>query len=110
MSHPFDVLTATAVDLQERLELGTLTSVQIIEAYLSQITAHNHSGLKLNALICVAPEESVLAQARKLDEERKEGRVRGPLHGLPIIVKVGNDDDYYYYAPMLFALEESILC
>jgi len=86
---PFDVLTTTAAELQERLDAGTLTSVEIITTYLAQIEKHNHAGAKLNAIINVAPRESVLKAAEKLDRERSAGKVRGPLHGLPIIVKVG---------------------
>jgi len=84
----FDVLTATASELQDRLVAGTLTSVAIIDAYLDQIRKHNHAGAKLNAIIAVAPRELVLKRAADLDEERKNGIIRGPLHGLPIIVKV----------------------
>jgi hypothetical protein len=86
---PFNVLTATASELQDRLRAGTLTSVEIITTYLTQIEKHNHAGAKLNAMISVAPRESVLEAAEKLDLERVAGKLRGPLHGLPIIVKVG---------------------
>jgi amidase len=85
---PFNVLTATALELQERLKAGRLTSVETIITYLSQIEKHNHAGAKLNAMISVAPRELVLKAAEKLDRERAAGRLRGPLHGLPIIVKV----------------------
>ena len=85
---PFDVLTATAAELQERLKDGTLTSVEIITTYLAQIEKHNHAGAKLNAMISVAPRELVLTAAANLDRERSRGRIRGSLHGLPVIVKV----------------------
>jgi amidase len=85
---PFDVLTATASELQARLIAGTLTSVTILCVYLDQIEKHNHAGAKLNAIITVAPRELALKRAAELDEERKNGRIRGPFHGLPIIVKV----------------------
>jgi hypothetical protein len=86
---PFNVLTATASELRDRLKAGTLTSVKIISTYLDQIEKHNHVGVKLNAMITVAPRELVLKAAEKLDSERGTGKVRGPLHGLPVIVKVG---------------------
>jgi amidase len=86
---PFNVLTATASELQDRLKAKTLTSVEIITAYLTQIEKHNHAGAKLNAIISVAPRELVLGTAKKLDYERSAGKIRGPLHGLPIIIKVG---------------------
>ena len=86
-SPKFDVLTATAASLQDQLTTGTLTSVDIVEGYCDQIEKHNHAGFKLNAIIAVAPRDIVLAQARVFDEERKNGKIRGPLHGLPIIFK-----------------------
>ncbi|RDW61493.1 hypothetical protein BP5796_11385 [Coleophoma crateriformis] len=83
----FNVLSATAVELQDMMTLGTLTSVEVLERYMDQIEKHNHAGLKLNALLSVAPRENVLAQAKALDDERKHGITRGPLHGLPVVVK-----------------------
>jgi amidase len=90
---PFNVLTTTALELSTRLKEGSLTSIQIIETYLAQIEKHNHAGAKLNAMITVAPREVVLKRAGGLDQERKEGKIRGPFHGLPIIVKVILCDD-----------------
>jgi amidase len=83
----FNPLTTTVQDLSSRLSSNTLTSVQILTIYLAQIARHNHAGQKLNALINIAPTESLYAQARALDEERKQGKLRGPLHGLPTVVK-----------------------
>ena len=84
----FDVLTTTATELHLLLESGTISSVDIVELYLSQIERHNHAGLGLNAIISVAPKRLLLQRAQELDQERATGRTRGPLHGLPIIVKV----------------------
>jgi len=83
----FNVLTTTATQLQERLSNGTLTSVQIIETYLAQILAHNKKGARLNAIIATPPHENILAKAQELDTERKNGTLRGPFHGIPVIVK-----------------------
>lgn len=83
-----DVLTATATDLSEALNRGLTSSVQIVERYLDQIEKHNHEGLKLHAVIETAPRESVLAIAKRLDEERANGALRSPLHGIPLLVKV----------------------
>lgn len=93
---PFNVLTATATELQERLASRTLTSVQIIETYLTQIEKHHHAGAHLNALISVAPRELALQRARMLDYERRDGQVRSWLHGIPIITK-----DCFQMAPEL---------
>ena len=86
-SETLDVLTASASELQEKLTKGILTSQQLVAVYLKQIEKHNHHGLHLNAVIALAPTEQLQAQARKLDEERHAGKVRGPLHGIPLLVK-----------------------
>ncbi|PYI09724.1 amidase [Aspergillus sclerotiicarbonarius CBS 121057] len=81
-----NVLTATATQLGQLLQTGSITSVDLVEAYLAQINKHNHAGLGLRALISVNP-DTALAQAADRDRERAQGRVRSPLHGIPIIVK-----------------------
>ena len=85
---PFDVLTATASQLQTLLEAGTISSVDILNSYLDQIEKHNHNGQSLHAVIATAPREIVLDRARLLDQERAERGPRGSMHGIPIIVKV----------------------
>ncbi|KAK3349075.1 amidase signature domain-containing protein [Lasiosphaeria hispida] len=83
MSH-FDVLTTNAIDLQQLLTANEATSAQIVTAYLSQIEAHNS---KVNAFISIAPRDILLGIAASLDDERAQGRLRGPLHGIPIVLK-----------------------
>lgn len=80
-----DPLTTTLTELQGWLDSGSTTSVQILEGYLRQIRAYNK---RYNAFISLAPEETVLGTAARLDQERAAGRVRGPLHGIPIVIKV----------------------
>lgn len=80
-----DVLTTNAADLQRLLEAGKITSVQIIEAYLAQIELHEPS---LHAFISIAPRKAVLDVAAQRDQERQRGHTRGPLHGIPIVLKV----------------------
>lgn len=83
------LLTSTAVDLQSQLSRGEITSELLVLSYLDQIEKHNRKGLKLHALTSVADKDVLLARARHLDQERREGKVsRGPLHGIPIIIKV----------------------
>jgi Amidase len=77
-----------SVELRELLAAGSITSVDIIEAFLGQIERHNVDGLKLNAMITTTPKDLVLAIARERDHERSQGIIRGPLHGIPITVKV----------------------
>ncbi|KAK3345811.1 amidase signature domain-containing protein [Lasiosphaeria hispida] len=87
MAPRVDLLTITATELQRLLTGQAITSVEIVQLYLAQIAKHNHAGLKLNAVISVADEEAVLEQARRLDVERLGGKLRGPLHGVPILLK-----------------------
>jgi len=82
-----DLFTATAEELSYRLEAGQTSSVRLVEAYLAQIEAHNRHGLNLRAVINAAPRRLVLDQAALLDHERRVGRLRGRLHGVPILVK-----------------------
>ncbi|KAK4061444.1 hypothetical protein Trihar35433_9771 [Trichoderma harzianum] len=82
-----DPLTTTAEKLQELLTSDRLTSLDLVNIYLRQIEQHNKNSLKLNAIISTAPQHIVAEQARLLDAERATGSIRGPLHGIPVIVK-----------------------
>lgn len=64
---------------------GEMSAERTTRAYLDRIEAMNHKGPRLNAVIAVAPD--AIEQARRLDAERKTGRVRGALHGLPVLIK-----------------------
>ncbi|KAL7939304.1 amidase signature enzyme [Trichoderma chlorosporum] len=81
---PFAPLTTTTIELQQRLASGKLTSVQLIDTYLTQIEAHNPA---LNAFISLAPQDALRSIAATLDAERAAGALRGPLHGIPIVLK-----------------------
>lgn len=80
----FDILTATADDLQRELSSGGINSKQLVKIYLSQIERHNDY---LKAVISTAPEALLLERAAILDDERQRGKLRSPLHGIPILVK-----------------------
>ena len=88
-SAPFDPLIATVSDLQHLLDDGVVTSTDLVNIYLAQIEKHNHHGMKLNAIISTAPRGTLLATAHALDRERRVTGKRGPLHGIPVILKVG---------------------
>jgi hypothetical protein len=79
----FDCLTATAADLQTLLTTGQKTSFEVVEAYLNQIAKHNGY---LHAVFEISP--TALREAKRFDAERRDGQVRGPLHGIPILIKV----------------------
>ena len=88
----FEFAEATLASLGERLASGALTSRALAQAYLDRIAAVDRTGPELRAMIEMNPE--ALAIAASLDAERRAGRVRGPLHGLPIVVKdnIGTGD------------------
>src|SRR4051794_25922673 len=83
--------TATIADLDAAMASGKVTSEQIVSAYLKRIEAYDKKGPAINAVITLNPK--ALEQAKALDAERKAGKVRGPLHGVPIVLK-DNFDTY----------------
>ena len=84
-AEPFALHEATIDSLQEKMRNGTLTSRAITELYLKRIEAVDRNGPKLHAVIELNPD--ALALADQLDQERKAGKVRGPLHGIPVLIK-----------------------
>ncbi|MEP6833459.1 MAG: amidase family protein [Gemmatimonas sp.] len=82
---PFEVSEATIADLQTAMKDGRATSLQLVEAYLARIAAFDQQGPALNSMIRLNPHAR--DDARKLDVERRAGKVRGPMHGVPIILK-----------------------
>jgi amidase len=78
----FEIVEATIPDMQRAMEEGRVTSRQLVEQYLQRIAMYED---KINAVISVNPD--ALAEADRLDQERAAGRVRGPLHGIPVALK-----------------------
>jgi amidase len=72
-------------ELQAAMERGELTSLALTRTYLERIERLDWDGPRLNSVIEVDPD--VEAKARELDAERAAGRIRGPLHGIPIVLK-----------------------
>lgn len=81
----FELEEWTVAQLQEAMESGRYTSRQICELYLNRIKEKDQSEGGLNSVIEVNPD--ALSIADGLDAERAEGKVRGPLHGIPIMIK-----------------------
>ncbi len=79
------VIEGDIAAMQDRMAAGTLTSEALVRAYLERIAAIDDAGPMLNAVIATFPD--AIEQARALDAERAAGRVRGPLHGIPILIK-----------------------
>ena len=76
---------ATVAQLQAAMERGELTAVALTQAYLARIAQLDRAGPKLNAIIEVNPE--ALELAAQADRERAAGHLRGPLHGIPVLIK-----------------------
>jgi amidase len=81
----FPFAEATIDDLQQRMASGQLTARALTSAYLERIVEIDRNGPKLNAVIELNPDALTLAD--QLDAERRAGRVRGPLHGIPVVIK-----------------------
>ena len=81
----FPFAEATIDDLQARMQAGTLAARELTAAYLERIAQIDQSGPTLKSVIEVNPD--ALAIATALDAERKAGQVRGPLHGIPVLIK-----------------------
>ncbi|MCB1010007.1 MAG: amidase, partial [Acidobacteria bacterium] len=79
---PFDVVERSIPELQAALSEGRVTSRGLVESYLLRIALYED---RLNATISVNPK--ALEEADALDRERAAGRLRGPLHGIPVAIK-----------------------
>lgn len=86
---PFEVYEASITELQQAMVEGRVTSVQLVDAYLARIDAYDRNGPELNSVIRLNPAAG--AEAARLDAERAAGRVRGPLHGIPVLLKDNYD-------------------
>jgi amidase len=79
---PFTVIEATIPDMQRAMQEGRVTSRGIVQQYLARIEKYED---ELNAIITLNPHALEEADAR--DRERAQGKIRGPLHGIPIAIK-----------------------
>jgi amidase len=80
-----EVVEATVAGLQAAMTAGTLTSHALVSAYLERIRRIDKAGPRINAILELNP--GALAEAAALDRERKAKGPRGPLHGIPVLLK-----------------------
>jgi amidase len=83
---PFELDEMSLAGMREALQSGAYTSVRLVELYLGRITAVDG---RTNSILHLSPDSTRDAEA--LDAERAGGHVRGPLHGIPIVVKANID-------------------
>lgn len=81
----FELSEITIAELQQGLQSGKYSSVKLAELYLTRISEIDQGRHDLKSVIEVNPEALLLAE--QMDKERKQGKLRGPLHGIPIMIK-----------------------
>jgi amidase len=81
----FDLTSASIADINAAFDAGALTSEKLTQLFLARIDAYDKKGPKLNAVLWLNPR--ALDEARALDAERKTKGPRGPLHGIPVLLK-----------------------
>ncbi|WP_404451075.1 amidase [Virgibacillus necropolis] len=81
----FNLNETTINTIQQAMDSGELTALELTKMYLEQIAKHNSSGPKINAIIEINPDALHIAEG--LDIERAKSGKRGPLHGIPILIK-----------------------
>src|SRR5262245_49131738 len=81
----FELDEVTIAELQKGLTEGRWTSASLVEKYLGRIQELDRAGPALRHILETNPDAAKLAA--ELDAERKDGKVRGPLHGIPILLK-----------------------
>jgi len=85
----YEVHEQSIVDLQAAQAAGKVTSRGLVDSYLARIQAYDQAGPRLNAIVLLNPHAREEADA--LDRERAEKGVRGPLHGIPVLIKDNYD-------------------
>ncbi len=80
-----DVVELSATDAGKKLASGELSSHALVQAYLDRIAKIDKAGPSLNSVIELNPD--ALKEADQLDAAREDGKIRGPLHGIPVLLK-----------------------
>jgi amidase len=81
----FKLEETTIADIQKAVAAGALSSEKLVALYLARIVAYDRAGPRLNSIIYINP--NAMAEAAALDKERAEKGPRGPLHGIPVLLK-----------------------
>src|SRR5580704_381010 len=81
----FRLHEATIEEIQFGLRLGTVSCRRLVDLYLARIEAYDKNGPKINSIVNVNPRAG--EEADRLDRMLREGKVMGPLHGVPVVVK-----------------------
>lgn len=81
----FSVEEKTIAQLRKSMETGEVTSHELVLCYMERIARIDKSGPSLNSVLELNPDALYIAEA--MDRERKKGKIRSPLHGIPILVK-----------------------
>ncbi|WHY20264.1 amidase family protein [Paenibacillus sp. G2S3] len=81
----FEIVEATIPEIQAALEAGELTSKQLVLMYYERIADHDKNGLTINSVLEINPDALFIAES--LDVERAINGSRGPLHGIPVLLK-----------------------
>jgi amidase len=84
-ARPFEVVGKNIAELAAAQAQGRVTSLQLVDAYLARIARVDRAGPALHSVLALNPQAR--AQARALDRERAAGHIRGPLHGIPLLIK-----------------------
>jgi amidase len=102
----FDLTSASIEDINAAFRAGALTSEKLTQLFLARIEAYDKKGPKLNAVLRLNPR--ALDEARALDAERKQSGPRGPLHGIPVLLKDNIDAVGLPTSAGFFALRDSM--
>jgi amidase len=84
-AHSAEIAALGSGELRALLGSGALSSTEVTEALLDRIEAVDHGGPQLRSVLCI--NEAALEEAAARDAERQAGQIRGPLHGIPILLK-----------------------
>lgn len=102
----FDVVEATIADIRKAFAAGELTAAELVLLYLNRIADHDKNGLTLNSVLEINPDAMFIAEA--MDRERELFGSRGPLHGIPVLLKDNiNTGDQMHTSAGSLALADS---